>query len=234
MNLIRSPFGPRATLSCLITLMRSSSQRKHVGRWITSLRRGYLLDAPLPWIAFDAIDFITAHLPPNPRVFEYGSGGSTLYWLSRGADCVSIEHDPEWFEVVRKRAGTTDKLDYRLVLPEKGPDTDMPVDAADPTNYASADKHFRGFNFRQYVKQIDELPDEYFDLILIDGRCRPACLVHSHTKIKRDGMIVLDNADLAYYTFGVQHILHQFTEQRFEGAIPNSTQISRTSVYFVK
>jgi hypothetical protein len=33
-----------------------------------------------PWIAFGALDFIKKIIKPGMSVFEYGSGGSTLFW----------------------------------------------------------------------------------------------------------------------------------------------------------
>jgi hypothetical protein len=58
--------------------------------------------SPLPWYTYPAIDFLSERVRPGMRVFEYGSGNSTLWWLSQGCDVVACEHDHEWFEVVRR------------------------------------------------------------------------------------------------------------------------------------
>ena len=107
------------------------------------------------------------------RGFEWGSGRSTVWFSRRSRELVSIEHDPLWFQRVSrwlKRANITN-VDYRL-LPTR------------PENL--------------YVSAIQCFPDEHFDFILIDGQCREECLAAAVLKLKRDGLVVLDNADAGY------------------------------------
>src|SRR5258706_9183602 len=99
-------------------LLRSPTQRKHLFRWLGSLRENYLLNHRTPWIVFDAIDFMKSISLEGKRVFEYGSGGSTLFWLKRGAECVSVEHDEQWYGVMRDYLKDATRIDYRLVRPE--------------------------------------------------------------------------------------------------------------------
>jgi predicted O-methyltransferase YrrM len=60
----------------------------------------------LPWITDGATDFIDNFINERTRrgletrVFEFGSGNSTLYFLSKGCSVVSIEHDFEWADKV--------------------------------------------------------------------------------------------------------------------------------------
>jgi len=72
--------------------------------------------------------------------------------------------------------------------------------SSDPISYASEDKSFVGMSFFDYVTAIDNYPDKYFDIILIDGRARPSCFKHSINKIKQGGYIILDNAERAEYS----------------------------------
>lgn len=73
----------------------------------------------LPWITDGATDFIDNFIKERTkrgletRVFEFGSGNSTLYFLSRGCSVVSIEHDFEWAE---KIAVTADAFGYKEKL----------------------------------------------------------------------------------------------------------------------
>lgn len=46
---------------------------------------------------------------------------------------------------------------------------------------------------------IKKFPDNYFDIVLVDGRSRPSCLFHSLNKVKKGGLLVLDNAEREYY-----------------------------------
>ncbi|NVO13646.1 MAG: SAM-dependent methyltransferase [Rhodoplanes sp.] len=86
--------------------------------WILVHRRGQTrrdadgncVDAqgePLPWLTYPAIDFLDSLELRGRRVFEFGSGGSTLFWARRGATVCSVEHHVPWFEKMKKHAGGT-------------------------------------------------------------------------------------------------------------------------------
>ncbi|MCA9907704.1 MAG: hypothetical protein KC519_03580, partial [Anaerolineae bacterium] len=87
----------------LFTILRTSGQIRHLARFLASHTPGYLFDKPSPWLGFDAIDYLAARISPGWRVFEYGSGGSTLFWLKSGAEVVSIEHDADWYAQMQQR-----------------------------------------------------------------------------------------------------------------------------------
>lgn len=167
------------------------------------------------------------------RVFEYGSGGSTLFWLRYGALYVSIEHDLDWYSLVRQRLTPEQEhlIDYRLVLPELVKDSGWQGDPADPESYTSSDEPFYGYSFRKYVTQIDAFPNEYFDFILIDGRARPSCIKHSVPKVKVGGLLVLDNADRSYYTSKTQVYLQDFFLHEFYGVGPLVREMWKTNIY---
>lgn len=38
---------------------------------------------------------------PAKRIFEWGSGGSTLRYVQMGCEIIAIEHDPLWLEAVQ-------------------------------------------------------------------------------------------------------------------------------------
>jgi hypothetical protein len=59
---------------------------------------------PLPWYTYAAISFLEARLQPDMHVFEYGTGHSTLWYASRVAKVVSVEHDPSWGQLISKEA----------------------------------------------------------------------------------------------------------------------------------
>jgi hypothetical protein len=212
---------------CAILAM--ADQRRHVLRWLWSLRRDHPLRARVPWITFDAFDHLSHTVVRGARVFEYGSGGSTLCWLDWGAHCVSIEHDAAWHARLCELTRSS-RLDYRLVPPEKT-GTAGPPDAADPHQYASDDPRYVGSVFRRYASQIDEFPDAYFDLVLVDGRARPSCIMHAAPKVALGGRLVLDDADRAYYTTGAGQYLTSFTRRRFYGVAPTGSRMWATDVY---
>ena len=64
----------------------------------------------LPWLTDGAVDFIDNFIAERKklglgtRIFEFGAGNSTLYFLSRGCFIRSIEHDEEWATMIQKTA----------------------------------------------------------------------------------------------------------------------------------
>lgn len=212
-----------------LRLLAHPVQRKHLLAWMASHRSNYCLTTSRPWLPFDLIAYLDALNLSGKRVFEYGSGGSTRYWLRRGMYCVSIEHDRTWYHQVSAYTHTEEQLDYRFIQPEVA-QTEL-FDPADPHLYLSADPLFRGYSFKNYVTQIETFPDDYFDLILIDGRARPACLMHSVNKVALGGQILLDNADRDYYLAQTEPLLQHFARHTFYGATPAAADFTTTAIF---
>src|SRR5882724_10582455 len=61
------------------------------------------LDLEIPWFSYAAIDFLDGFVQPDMKVFEYGSGGSTLFFARRAKSVVSVEDNAKWFEWVSRR-----------------------------------------------------------------------------------------------------------------------------------
>ncbi len=222
-TLLRCAFLPR--------ILASPSQRRHARRWLRSLHSGYLLETATPWLVFDAIDYLEQHLRMHSRVFEYGSGGSTLFWLRHGASCVSVEHEANWYALLRPQLAHEPSVDYRFVAPEPVTTECLPLDPADPAQYASADLALRDYTFRAYASQIDEFADGSFDVVLIDGRARTSCIMHAARKVATSGMLILDNAERSYYTAQAGDFLRGFSRTQFSGVSPCGTEMSRTDIY---
>ncbi len=207
-----------------------SPEWKYTLSWLYSSRGlEQFLRLRIPWIVYSAIDFINHRLPDNPVVFEYGSGGSTLYWIKKKGRVISIEHDPEWYTFLFNQVRNVPSVDYRLILPEST--EDEMGDPSDPFIYRSKDKDFLNYSFEEFVKQIDEFPDESFDVVLIDGRARASCIYSSYQKVRIGGMLILDNANLNYYTEKTSSFLNSFVKHRFTGHVPIVYQTSTTDVF---
>ena len=63
------------------------------------------LTLELPWFSLASIEFLDRHLGPDMLVYEYGSGGSTVFFAARAGRVVSMENDTVWAERVRARTG---------------------------------------------------------------------------------------------------------------------------------
>lgn len=122
-----------------------------------------------PFFVHEAILKLEELIQPGWRVFEWGSGASTL-WL--GADmmvrhAVSVEHDREWYEKTRVELGRYFVADVELVHADLG---------------------------GPYEKYIKSYPLGHFDLILVDGRNRADCLKYAPPHLKPGGLLVLDDS----------------------------------------
>lgn len=172
-------------------------------RWREKLdKKSNPLQDEKPWITFSALDFLEKTLTKDMRVYEYGMGGSTLFFAKRVKEIVSVEHDKKWFNLVQetiKKKGYGNWKGY-LLEPEITTDK-VNIDPSHPDSYTSEDPCFNEKKFINYAVHIDKYSDEYFDLIVIDGRARPSCFKHSLTKVKKGGFIVLDNSERNYYSF---------------------------------
>ena len=136
------------------------------------------LDLELPWFSYAAIDFLEEYLRPNMVVCEYGSGGSTLFFARRSKSVFSIEDNPRWFELVSRRLEEHAVRNVQLKL--------CPFDFKDPVDFENS-----GY--------LNALPDELFDIIVIDGseewtQVRPICFQLAEKRIKSGGIIVVDDS----------------------------------------
>ena len=54
----------------------------------------------MPLMEPEEIALIEKYLTPKSVMLEWGSGGSTSYFGAQVAALYSIEHDPEWYDIV--------------------------------------------------------------------------------------------------------------------------------------
>jgi len=132
----------------------------------------------MPWITFPAIQYLDRYLTREMKVFEYGCGGSTLFFAMRAQEVISIEHDAGWF---KKLSESLTDLNIKNVKIKNS----KPEQVNDEENiYTSENENYTGLSFKNYVQEILQYPDGYFDVILIDGRARNGCFLHSIQKLK--------------------------------------------------
>ena len=66
-----------------------------------SLTKKTPLQIGLPWWSYKSIHTIEPLLKKEHNVFEWGSGGSTLFLAKRTNKVVAVENNPDWFERVQ-------------------------------------------------------------------------------------------------------------------------------------
>ena len=63
--------------------------------------------------------------------------------------------------------------------------------------------------FADYVSRIDQFDEGTFDAVLVDGRARSACLLRAWPKIRKGGVLVLDNSERPRYLVAINRLPSQ-------------------------
>ena len=158
-----------------------------------------------PWLPYLVTDYIRELRPK--RVFEWGSGESTLFFLGMGLkQLVTIEHDLEWYGKAKYPSNIPYSYGFYLIPYEQGL---IGSDKANPAHYKSGSTNLGNVNFKRYCSAIDDYGK--FDLILIDGMARASCLAHAYSHVTDGGCIVLDNTgDRPYYLEQAAHLFGDY------------------------
>jgi hypothetical protein len=180
------------------------------------------LDDGIPWLTYRAVAWLRRTLGREMKVFEYGSGGSTIFFAGRVNAVVSVEHDPAWHTLTEQALEKLGLHNVTYLLREPCPASDG--------SFASTDPAYAGQSFETYVTSIDAYPDATFDLVSVDGRARPACVIRAIPKVKPGGYLLLDDSDRPYYREGIDLLAGQ-ARLDFRGVAPYKTEPSQTSVW---
>jgi hypothetical protein len=174
--------------------------------WIRSRRTKRPVDRrgrPIPWYTYPAIEFVRPRLRPTMRVFEFGSGNSTLWWADRVAAVMSVEHNPAWA-------------------------TKMAAQVPPNVTYLHVPLEPNG----AYCRAAQSAPDA-FDIIVIDGRDRVNCAREGLASLRSDGVIIWDNSDRLKYRPGFEYLEeHGFRRIQFSGHGPINAHSWETSVFY--
>lgn len=199
-------------------------REQKVRHWLTSLTKVHdslaIAELDVPWWTYKAIDDVDAWLARRARpirVFEWGSGASTIWLSSRADEITSVEHHPGFAGIIGPRLADLDTVTFRHVAAES---TSTPAIGSQKPGSENLD-------FTAYVHAIDDV-DGDFDLIVIDGRAREACLAVAKHRITADGVIVFDNSHRKRYKVAIAG--SGLAEQAYGGLTPTLPYPDRTSV----
>lgn len=160
-------------------------------------------DLDVPWWNSRAVRYLNRCLPANARVFEWGSGGSTVWLTHKGAKVIAIESDVEWQQYVHDRSP---EADVRFI-----PGTDSGTLRSE-VELRDRGEHF----FDDYVAAIDDFADDSFNLIVIDGLSRCHCAVHATKKVRADGLVLLDDTHYQFFAPAFR-LFHGWKTTRIRG-----------------
>lgn len=178
----------------LLGLLDRWASRSRTGLWLRSLLSIYdlqdLLRFDVPWWTFEAADRVAGFLDTRPqaRVFEWGSGASTVWLARRAGSVTAIEHDPRWAELVRPVLPANAVV--RVVAPAPA--------VGNAEEELSGKRGFECLDFAGYVAALDDA-DGTFDLVVVDGRARNACFHRALSRLAPGGMLVFDNVERQRY-----------------------------------
>jgi hypothetical protein len=174
--------------------------------WQRSVEASFPVDRngnALPWFTYPALFFLQKRIVPEMHVFEYGCGGSTLWWSQRVARVISCEHDLEWLHLIKERAPANVRFIHRALTPEGS-----------------------------YTGAILEYPAQ-FDIVVIDGRQRVQCAKNSLTALVERGVLIWDNTDRFRYKEGIDFLINSgFKHLDFAGDGPINAFRSCTSIFY--
>ena len=207
----------------LLSLLERRAPTSRTATWLLSLFAIHDVDGlhrlDVPWWTFDSADRVEACLRERPgaRVFEWGSGASTLWLAARAGSVHSVEHHAGWAEVLAPRLPR--HVELRVV---------QPVACAQPV-VGSARAGHAGLDFAAYVHAIDEV-DGDFDVVVIDGRAREACLARAVDRLAPGGVIVFDNVDRQRYVDAIEAVGDRFVVTMTRGLTPALPYPTRTAL----
>ncbi len=138
------------------------------------LKLRQIINGDYPQLADGAVRFMNSELKKitAPAIAEWGSGRSTLWFSTRAARLVSVEHNAAWHNLIKDKLKRRNSHHVTLTLArENGP---------------------------EYPNSI--LPGAPYDLILIDGIRRAECAAIAVKTIKPGGIIVVDNSNRPEYS----------------------------------
>lgn len=183
-----------------------------------------------PWMTFGATRFLRGQLHAGSRVFEYGSGGSSLFFLDRGCEVISVEHDEAWAQTVTSRVDGSNASRWKLHAAP--PRAGVVVTDSLENDFTSTSEEYAGLSFQDYVTSIDPYPDNHFDLVVVDGRARPACCARARRKVKPGGFLLLDNSEREIYSAAFTLLRGEgWPEQNFFGPGPCNGYFWQTTIW---
>ncbi len=181
--------------------------------WLTSIERRASLNTvgPVPWITYPALKMLARIVKSEHRVFEYGAGNSSLWWSSRVAEIVTVEHDEDWHREILERSGPQNSLLHvpidAPIAPTAGaalkPFFDSGIDeepGPDPAQNLRAGRLSEPFS--AFAATLLDYPEGYFDIVVVDGMARVLTAWLAARRVNPDGFIVFDNSDRDFYQAG--------------------------------
>ncbi len=161
-----------------------------------------------PWLVPEAVLFLDKWLRKNMKGFEFGSGRSTKWFTNKVSFYYSIEGNLEWYnKTIDANKKNIQVGRCQIVYRDIGDQLEIDLNKKNT-----------------YVNSLSKFQNNYFDFGLIDGHFRYECIQKSLEKIKKDGILIIDNTD------AIDEIEFLFNKYKYKTF---SNGISVTSIFYL-
>ena len=160
-----------------------------------------------PWIVPSAVGWLRRRIRSDWSILELGSGRSTVWFARRAGRVLSFEDNEWWAEQTRGQLGQLglDNVDLRI-----GP-------------------------IEELADSVDALPDDAFDLVVMDFLEAPTVsrvdvLKPAMKKVKPGGLLLLDDSDRHGYAEAF-HLLGAWKFRKFVGVKDEWPEACETGIF---
>ena len=165
-----------------------------------------------PWWSYGAIDAIEKLTHDSTRIFEWGSGGSTLFLGQRAKSVYAVESDRVWYDHVKSMSAQCCPDNVRIDY--------VTFDTRNPKEFQDCD----------YLHALDDA----YDVIVIDGievtgHERILCFMHAEKYTVAGTIVVLDD----FWRYETLLENNRAKEVKvFEGPGPGRIGVTSTALFF--
>ncbi|MFA6598976.1 MAG: hypothetical protein WCS69_14720 [Ignavibacteriaceae bacterium] len=189
----------------LLLSLRNTGYLVDIG-WFEAFKSGRSINKnskPIPWVTYAFIDFIEARLNKTMKVFEYGSGFSTLFYTEHTLNVTSVEHNAAWFEKMKN------------LVPQN-------------SDIIFCEDDIDGL----YSKAVSSKGEQY-DLIIVDANDRVNCTKQALSALTDRGVVILDDSEREEYGEIFDFMaLNNFKHLDFSGISPGCFIRKATTVFY--
>lgn len=159
----------------------------------------------VPWMNYSVIHLLSQRLQKDSRVFEYGSGASTMFWAEKCHSVVSVEYDAKWFDIINEHVSKISNA--RLIHLPEGPG---------------------------YIESISTIEENtHYDLVIVDGRERVACSKFALPFLSEKGVLILDDSRRAHYQEAIDFYSAQgYNNLTLQGLKPTGFGMDQTTIFY--
>lgn len=169
------------------------------------MKKSVLNELPIPWWTYASIQYVDQTISTDSRILEIGGGNSSLYWMGRGNQLVTLETDPDWINALTRDQRFDMKKHKIIHIPKE--------------NLSSISR---------------ELDNQLFDVVINDGSGDRASIgEYLATKVAEKGMLIWDNSDRESDSNAIKHLkLNGWKSLEFYGIGPINAYAWRTTLLY--